>query len=461
MSSTENYFRTASAIDALIADGLPRLMPMMEELFPLCRSLTGTGVRATLDAVGAMIPLAREQMPTGTICFDWEVPREWNIRDAYVKNSKGERILDFNETNLHVVSYSLPVDATMSLAELQPHLHSLPDQPDAIPYRASYYNEAWGFCLTHKQRESLTEDRYEVKIDSTLEPGVLDFGQSTIKGDSSAEIFFSTYICHPSLANDQLSGIILLAHMMKLVAGLPSHRYSYRAVFAPETIGVIAFLSRHAGQLTEHMKAGHVVTCVGDDGPFTYVRSKRADTAADRIAEHAVRHVASTRKRVCNILEFDPVGSDERQYCSPGLNLPVGSLMRSRYSEFAEYHTSLDNLDFVSEVGMQGSLEGYLRIVQSHELNCKPLRTNPFCEPQLGKRGLYSQYVSVNIEDFHIKLLNILSFADGDHDLIEIADRLKVPVWTIIEPLRRLVEADLITLDLDVGTHREELAEIA
>ena len=447
----EELFETASAIEKIITDGLHPMMPMMHALFPHCRSLTGDGVRTTLDAVGQMIPLQREQVPSGTKCFDWEVPREWNIRDAWVKNSQGQRIIDFNETNLHVVSYSQPVHAFMGLEELQQHLHSLPDQPNAIPYRASYYNEAWGFCLTHEERQKLVEDRYEVFIDSTLEPGVLDYGQCQLGGRETDEIFFSTYICHPSLANDQLSGIVLLAHLMSIVKSLSTRRYTYRAVFAPETIGVIAFLSEYAKTIQASMSAGYVVTCVGDDGPFTYVRSKRAKTAADKAAEHAIRHVAREHDRVHSIREFDPVGSDERQYCSPGLNLPVGSLMRSRYGEFPEYHTSLDNLSFVSEAGLNLTLEAYLRIVQVHELNCLPLRTNPYCEPQLGKRGLYSQFVSSGIADFHTKILNLLSFADGEHDLVDIAERMNVPVWTLAEPLRRLVEADLVKLDCTIS----------
>lgn len=448
MSAQSDYFDTACALEETVHRGMPSMMPLMREMFPFCRSITGGGVRQTLDVVGGLIPLERVRVPTGTRCFDWEVPREWNITDAYVKDSTGKRIIDFQKNNLHVVSYSVPVHKTMSLAELQGHLHSLPDYPEAIPYRASYYNEAWGFCLTHEQRLTLVEDSYEVCVESSLAPGYLDYAECRLKPDAVEQIFFSTYICHPSLANDQLSGIVLLTNLMRLIKDQKTLRHGYRAVFVPETIGAISFLSQNADDLKARMKAGYVITCVGDDGPFTYVRSKRRDTPADKAAEHVLRHMGRQTTRTTSVREFDPVGSDERQYCSPGINLPVGSLMRSRYGEFREYHTSKDDLYFVSEQGFAGTLEAYLRIVQTLEMNCRPMRTDPYCEPQLGKRGLYSTLVSSNIEDFHVKLLNILSFADGDHDLIDIADRLGCPVWDLAVPLRRLVDADLIRLDL-------------
>lgn len=426
------------------------MMPLMERLFPLCRSLTGAGVRETLDVVGRLTPLERVRVPTGTHCYDWEIPPEWNVRDAYVKNSAGERVIDFQKCNLHLVSYSIPVQRTvMSLSELSAHLYSLPEKPDAIPYRASYYHETWGFCLSERLRSSLAEDRYEVLVDTTLAPGMLDYGQGRISGQTPDEILFSTYICHPSMANDQLSGIVLLTTLMCLVGGIPRLRYSYRGVFAPETIGVIALLSRCAEELKRHVKAGYVVTCVGDDGPFTYMRSKRRASFADRAAEHAVPHVAISHRRPFLLREFDPVGSDERQYCSPGINLPVGSLMRSRHGEFEQYHTSLDDLTFVTESGLGGSLEAYLRVAQTIELNCFPRRSNPNCEPQLGRRGLYSKMVSSNIADYQVKLLNLLSFADGEHDLIAIANRLRVPIWDLVEPLESLVAADLVTLETE------------
>lgn len=448
MSSVEDYFSAVASFSALVDRDAPKLMPQMERLFPICRSLTGSGVRDTLDIVGERIDLQRERVATGDQCFDWTVPREWNIRDAWIRTPSGARIANFRENNLHVLNYSIPVRKVVSLEELQQHLYSIPEFPEAVPYRASYYKDAWGFCISQAEREVLEDGDYEVVIDSTLEPGYLDYAQCRLGGREGREVFFSTYICHPSMANDQLSGIVLLVNLMELLATVPARRFSYRALFAPETMGVIAFLSRHHQELKARMYAGFVVTCVGDDGPYTYVRSKRRDTPADKAAEHVLRRLAKNRK--VSVREFDPVGSDERQYCSPGLNLPVGSLMRSRYGEFKQYHTSMDNLTFVSEEGLGGSLAAYLRVIQTLEMNCRPMRTNPYCEPQLGKRGLYSSVVSANIEDYHVKILNLLSFADGAHDLIDIAERLDCAVWELAEPLQRLVEADLLTLDLSV-----------
>jgi aminopeptidase-like protein len=449
MYSNEDYFGFASAVDGLLSGELPAMMPLMRRLFPICRSLTGEGVRQTLDILGESIPLARERVATGTKCFDWEVPREWNIRDAYVKNPAGERVIDFRKSNLHVVGYSVPVRRRLSLGELQEHLHSMPDYPEAIPYRASYYNEAWGFCLTHEQREALPDATYEVLIDSGLEPGHLDYAQALLPGAGDREVFFSTYVCHPSLANNELSGPVLVSTLFGLLRGLPRARRGYRALFAPETIGAIVFLSRHHEELRAKLDAGYVVTCAGDDGPFNLKRSKRGGTLADRAAEHVLRHPPRPRQVI--VRDFDPVGSDERQYCSPGIDLPVASLMRSRYGEYREYHTSRDDLDFVSEEGLRGSLEAYLRVVQTIELNCTPTRTNPYCEPQLGRRGLYSKLVTSGVEGYVVKLLNILCFADGEHDLIAIAERIGCPVWELRPLLEKLVEADLIRLNLGAG----------
>lgn len=417
----------------------------MRRLFPICRSITGAGVRQTLDVLDELAPLERTRVPTGTKCFDWDVPREWNVRDAYVRNSAGEKIIDFGVSNLHLVSYSVPVRATMDLEELQAHLHSLPESPDAIPYRASYYHENWGFCLTHRQRQELREDRYEVVIDTTLEDGFLDYGSCMIPGRELGGVLFSTYVCHPSLANNELSGPVMLATLMSMLWALPAPRYGYQALFAPETIGTISYLSRHHQRLKDTLVAGYVVSCVGDDGPFTYVRSKRGHTAADRAAEHVLRHLPGNHPTT--VRDFDPVGSDERQYCSPGLNLPVGSMLRSRHGEYREYHTSEDNIDFVSEAALQDSLRAYLRVVQTLEINCRPHRVDPYCEPQLGKRGLYPEFVGADAGPYVSKLLNLLSFADGDNDLITIADRLGCPVWELSEPLEALVAADLIKLE--------------
>ncbi len=446
MATTAAYFDRISRLDALASGDLPAMMSLMRRLFPICRSLTGEGARRTLDLLGERAPLERRRVPSGTRCFDWDVPLEWNIRDAFVKNSRGEKVIDFAVHNLHVVGYSTPVRARLSLAELQPHLHSRPDLPDAIPYRASYYREDWGFCLAHRQRERLPEDTYEVVIDSTLSPGHLDYAEVRLPGQDPREVFFSTYICHPSMANNELSGPVLLVTLLGLLGRLSPLRYTYRALFAPETIGALAFLSQHLRELQATMAAGYVVTCVGDDGPYTYKRSRRGTTLADRAAEHVLRHLAAGRP--VTIQEFDPVeGSDDRQYGSPGINLPVGSLMRSPYGEYPEYHTSKDDLAFVSEQALADSLRVYLRVVETIEMNCHPLRTNPYGEPQLGRRGLHPMMTRMGpFTDDTPAILTILAYADGGHDLIDIGGRLGCPVWALRAPLQKLVEADLIYL---------------
>ncbi|HYE85427.1 MAG TPA: DUF4910 domain-containing protein [Vicinamibacterales bacterium] len=444
MIDTAAYFERWRAGEAQLAGEPPRMLPLMERLWPICRSITGDGVRQTLDIIGDCVTLVRESVPSGTQCFDWIVPPEWNIRDAYVKDASGRRVIDFQQSNLHVVGYSTPVSGRFTLEALQPHLHSLPSMPDAIPYRTSYYRPTWGFCLRHADRERLADGEYEVHIDSTLEPGQLDFAQSVIAG-RGREVLLSTYICHPSLAQNELSGPVLLTTLMQQLSALPEGRFGYRGVFTPETIGTIAFLSRHYESLNERIAAGFVVTCVGDDGPYTYVRSKRGATLADRAAEHVLAHVHGDRE--VSVRPFDPVGSDERQFCSPGINWPVGSLMRSRHGEYREYHTSLDDLSYVSETGLQRSLCAYLRILQVIEINCRPLRTRPHGEPQLGRYGLYTSMVTASVDEWIRRLLHVLSFADGDHDLIAIAEGLGVPVWELLPTLEGLAGADLITLN--------------
>ena len=449
-AESKAYFALASALEERVTQGMPPMMPMLRRLFPICRSLTGDGVRETLNIIGETIPLERRKAPTGTRCFDWTVPREWNIRDAYVKNSKGERVIDFADSNLHVVGYSIPVNVRLSLSELQEHLHSIPDYPDAIPYRTSYYDDYWGFCLADDQRRALTDDTYEVLIDSSLESGQLDFAESRVKGLTDRAVFLSTYVCHPSMANNELSGPVLVSTLLALLQDLPTLRYSYRALFAPETIGAILFLSQHYRELQESVVAGYVVSCVGDDGPYTYVRSRRADTMADKVADHVLRHCHEDRR--VTVKDFDPIGSDERQYGSPGIDLPIGSLSRSRHGEYREYHTSKDDLDFVSERGIAGSLAAYLRAIQVLEMNCRPTRTDPFCEPQLGRRGLYPKLGAAReVDDYLTKLMHILAFSDGDHDLIDIANRLGCPVWGLREPLEKLVDADLVRLNIEAA----------
>lgn len=446
MPGSDAYFERWRATDALVEVQAPvPLLPLMKRLWPICRSITGLGVRQTLEIISEHVAIERHAVSSGTQCFDWIVPPEWNIRDAYVKDATGRRVIDFQQSNLHIVNYSVPVRARMTLAELQPHLHSLSSMPDAIPYRASYYNRTWGFCLSHTDRLKLQNEEYEVVVDSTLEPGQLDYGQMVIGQPNQPEVLLSTYVCHPSLANNELSGPVVQTFLLQLLATLPPGRFTYRGVFAPETIGVIAFLSQHLSVLEGRVAAGYVVSCVGDDGPFTYVRSRRhRQSLTNRAAEHVLPFIAGDKPVL--LREHDPLGSDERQYCSPGINWPIGSILRSRYGEYPEYHTSKDDLAFVSEAGLQGALTAYLRTLQAVEINCRPLRTNPFCEPQLGRRNLYPTMVTGVVDDHQRQTLHLLAYADGDHDLIDIAQKLGQPIWTLLPAVKALVKADIIRL---------------
>ncbi|MGH9893654.1 MAG: DUF4910 domain-containing protein, partial [bacterium] len=314
---------------------------LIQELYPICRSITGDGVRETLKVIGDRIDLEIHEVPTGTAIFDWTVPQEWNIRDAYVKNLDGERIIDFKESNLHVLGYSTPVSGQVSLEELKTHLHTLPEHPEWIPYRTSYYTERWGFCLAHRDLEKLSDDEYEVRVDSSLEEGSLTYGESFLPGETADEVLIHTHVCHPSLCNDNLSGIALAAYLAK---GLSSaaRRYSYRFVFAPGTIGALTWLSRNEHRV-DRIKHGMVISNVGDPGGLTYKKSRGGDAEIDRAAAHILRYRAGDAQ----IVEFSPLGYDERQYCSPGFDLPLGSLSRTSHGKFPEYHTSADDLDFV------------------------------------------------------------------------------------------------------------------
>lgn len=398
-----------------------KLEKYFDRLFPICRSITGNGVRETLRILQEIIPLQLHEVPTGKKVFDWEIPKEWNIRDAYIITPNGEKICSFKKNNLHVVSYSIPIKKELDFEELNKHLHTLPDLPDAIPYLTSYYKEYWGFCLAHNEYLKLPkEGKYQVVIDAELENGHLTYGNLVLKGESDEEVLFSTYICHPSMANNELSGPLVTAFLYQKIASFKNRRFTYRFVFAPETIGVIAYLNQHGFHLKEKLKAGYVVTCVGDTGDYTYKRSKKENSLSDRIAENVLTHSNKKYK----IINFDIGGSDERQYCSPGFNLPVGSLMRTMYKQYKEYHTSLDNKDFISFDAMQETIETYLDIVKAIELNDFYLNTVPYCEPQLGKRGLYldntaQKKMTVNLAD----MLYLLSYADGELDLLSIAEK--------------------------------------
>ena len=392
---------------------------LMTELYPICRSITGEGVRQTLAVLRRYVPLEIHEVPTGTPVFDWTVPKEWNIHDAYIKNSRGERVVDFQRSNLHVVSYSTPVKKRVSLGELRKHLFSLPDRPDWIPYRTSYYNETWGFCLSHRQLESLPDEEYEVCMDTSLENGHLTYGEYLIPGATTDEVLISCHVCHPSLCNDNLSGIAVASHLAAHIAGLPSRRFSYRFLFIPGTIGSITWLARNEEQVAR-IRHGLVITCVGDAGPFTYKKSRRGNAEIDR----TVMHVLKTSGKEYVTQEFFPYGYDERQYCSPGFDLPVGCLMRSPHGSFPEYHTSADNLDFVRPGYIEESLRCYQEVVNVLEHNRTYRSLNPKCEPQLGKRGLYTAIGGdKDAAQKQMSMLWVLNLTDGRHSLLDIAER--------------------------------------
>lgn len=418
-----------------LADGL------LAELFPLCRSISGQGLRDSLAILQRHMPLEINEVESGKKIFDWTVPEEWNIRGAYIKDSAGNTVLDFAECNLHVVSYSIPVNARMTLEELKPHLHTLPEQPDAIPYLTSYYNKSWGFCLTHKLYESLTEDSYEVVIDSTLKSGSLTYGELVLPGATKDEVLISSYLCHPSMANNELSGPILALLLYRQLAAMGSRHFTYRFYLGPETIGALMYLDKHKKHFGKHLKAGLVATCCGDRGKFHYKKVRRKDNILDRAVLHSLQH----GEQEYSIRDFFPTGSDERQYCSPGFNLPVGSIVRSFYGEYPEYHTSLDNLDFVKGHYLAETLQVYLNALYVLENNRRYCNTRPFGEPFLSKYDLHDVLGAAKnhaMEKLIIKYL--LNYSDGHMDLIEIADMLTLPLWEMEPTLNKLIKAKLL-----------------
>ena len=390
---------------------------LITELYPICRSITGNGVRETLQVLKKHISIEVHNVPSGTQVFDWTVPREWNIRDAYVKNSRGERVIDFRKSNLHVLNYSVPINRRMSLAELRPHLFTLPNYPDWVPYRTSYYNENWGFCLSHNQFMELTDDEYEICIDSSLEPGFLTYGEYFLPGESGDEVLFSCHVCHPSLANDDLSGIALALFLAKHLSNV-KRKYSYRFLFIPGTIGSITWLSLNERE-TSRIKHGLVLASLGAGDKFTYKKSRRGNAEIDQAVLNVLRHSGSSY----DILDFSPYGYDERQFCSPGFDLPVGCFMRTPNGSFPQYHTSADNLDFVQPSLLAESFAVSLAIVSLLDNNVIYANQNPKCEPQLGKRGLYRAMGGVEGGINELALLWILNLSDGTHSLLDIAER--------------------------------------
>jgi aminopeptidase-like protein len=410
---------------------------LIEELYPICRSITGPGVRDTLDIIARYVLLKRRDVPTGTKVFDWEIPREWSIRDAYIKDASGKRLVDFRAHNLHVVNYSVPVRATMMREELEPYLYSLPENPDWIPYRTSYYRDSWGFCLSQRQREALGEGPFEVVIDSTLAPGVLTYGEALLKGESDEEVLLYTHICHPSLCNDNLSAIAVACLLAQKLAGTP-HRFSYRFVFGPATIGSIAWLAQNEAQ-TSKIRHGLVLASLGDRGGLTYKKSRRGDADIDRILGYLAQ-----AGRVGAIEDFSPYGYDERQFCSPGFNLPLGRLTRTPNARYAEYHTSADNLDFVTPAALADSLDALLTVITVIEQNARYVNLSPKCEPRLGPRGLFRNTGGRNPSEFEHAVLWVLNQSDGSLDLLQIAQTSKLPFALIADAAKALADVGLL-----------------
>ena len=409
------------------------------EMFPICRSITGNGVRQTLEIIKKHVLISIHEVSSGIQVFDWTVPKEWNIRDAYIKNSKGEKIVDFTNSNLHVLNYSTPIHTKLTLQELKGHLYYLPDQPDLIPYRTSYYKEDWGFCLSYNLFQSLKDETYEVFIDSTLEAGSLTYGEYFIAGELPEEVLISAHVCHPSLANDNLSGISVSTFLIRELM-LRKPRYSYRFLFIPGTIGAITWLAVNE-QNAKKIKHGLVLSLLGDTGNFTYKKSRRDTSEIDQIADYVLK----SRSDQNRIIDFIPYGYDERQYCSPGFNLAVGCLSRTTYGQYPQYHTSADNMDFIKSASLEESFFVTLDIIQTLEANKRFINLSPKCEPQMGKRGLYStKGGNNNAKDYQLALLWVLNLSDGNHSILDICKRSKLNLMDVKEAADKLIEGQLL-----------------
>ncbi|MFI5584002.1 DUF4910 domain-containing protein [Amycolatopsis sp. NPDC051758] len=423
---TSTRLRTGAELHALV-----------ERLYPICRSITGDGVRQTLDIVGEHISLERHEVPTGTQVLDWTIPQEWNIRDAYVATPDGERVIDFQESNLHVVGYSVPVNERMPLSELRGHLHTLPDQPSWVPYRTSYYAPAWGFCLAQEKLDALPDGDYDVVIDSTLADGSLTYGEHVVPGRVTDEVIVSCHVCHPSLANDNLAGIAVAISLAQQLAETQPH-YTYRFLFMPGTIGSITWLARNADRI-DKVKHGLVLACAGDTGSLTYKKSRRDDAEIDRV----LQHVLKTREH--RVIDFSPYGYDERQFCSPGFNLGVGSLTRTPYAGYPEYHTSADNPAFVSPSAMEDTLGALKDAFGVLDRNRRYVNLSPYGEPQLGKRGLYDSLGGrSDAKQAQMAMLWVLNLSDGEHSLLDIAERAGLPFGIVDVAARALHDAGLV-----------------
>jgi aminopeptidase-like protein len=415
---------------------------LAQRLWPIPRSITGDGVRETLNILREHIPnLIVKEVQSGDRVFDWVVPREWKIQNAYIITPSGEKICDFKKCNLHVIGYSMPIDKIVSLDELEEHLYSIPDQPDAVPYITSYYKERWGFCISHNERMTLVSGDYRVFIDSKLFTGSLTYGEMIVPGLSAEEVMLSSYICHPSMANNELSGPCVLTYLAKNLQKQNHLKYTYRIVLIPETIGSIIYLSKNLDHLKKHVVAGFNISCVGDERGYSYLPSRHGNTLSDKVAKHVLKNISPTWK----CYSWSDRGSDERQYCAPGVDLPIASIMRTKYGEYSEYHTSLDDLNqVVTAKGLQGGYNAIWLAIQSLELNCYP-RVNVLCEPQLGKRGLYPT-LSTKSSTAQVRIMmDLLTWSDGTKDIIDIAEIIGCSAWELNTVLEQLVSVGVIS----------------
>lgn len=413
---------------------------LVKDLFPICRSLTGDGVRETLNELKKIIPeMEIHEVPTGTQVFDWTIPKEWNIKDAWIKDSCGNKIIDFKKLNLHVMGYSTPIHKKVNLEELLKVVYTLPEQPDLVPYITSYYKERYGFCMSENQKQTLKEDEYEIFIDSTLENGSLTYADIVIPGKTDKEVLLSTYVCHPSMANNELSGPAVAIYLAKWLKERGDNYYTYRFVFVPETIGSITYLSKNLKYLQEKVVAGFVLTCCGDDGDYSYLESRYGNTLADKVAQNVLKH----EQPQYITYSFLTRGSDERQYCAPGVDLPVCSVMRTKYAIYPEYHTSGDDLNFVTPNGLEGTFNIYQKMILALENNRK-YKIKCLCEPQLGKRGLYPTTSSKGSSDVVRNMINFITYCDGTNDLIDISNIINVSTDELIGYAEKLLNADLL-----------------
>ena len=410
-------------------------------LFPICRSITGDGFRQSLGIIREHVPEMQVfEVPSGTEVFDWTVPKEWNIRGGWIRRKDGETVIDFRDSNLHVLGYSVPIHQMVSRKELLEHVYTQSEQPDWIPYVTSYYKERWGFCMSERQKQQLTDPEYEVCIDSTLADGSLTYGELIVPGETDEEVFFSTYLCHPSMANNELSGPCLMTALIRYVQSLPKRRYTYRFIIVPETIGSITYLSRNIKSMQQHVKAGFVLSCVGDDRTYSMVSTKYEDTLADRVLENVLHFHYPDYIRY----SFMKRASDERQYGSAGVGLPVCAFCRSKYHEYPEYHTSADDLSLISPAGLQGSYDVMVKVINALEYNRHYQMTCP-CEPQLGKRGLYPTISQKGTYAAFRAMQHFTAYADGRNDLIAISEIIGTPVDQLIPIVGKLMEHHLVT----------------